>query len=59
MNQKELYCLKRAQQLSKMSGISLTAAWMKAEEEWSSEKTVSIKKVSNYDEYDDDMEDPD
>lgn len=59
MNQKELYCLKRAQQLSKMSGISLTAAWIKAEEEWSSEKTVSIKKVSNYDEYDDDMEDPD
>lgn len=59
MNLKELYCLNRAQQLSKMSGISLTAAWLKAEEEWSSGKTVSIKKVSNYDEYDDDMEDID
>ena len=57
MNQKELYCLKRAQQLSKMSGISLTAAWMKAEEEWSSGKTISIRKVSNYYESDDDVED--
>lgn len=59
MNTKELYCLNRAQQLSKMLGISLTAAWMKAEEEWCSGRPVSIKQVSSYDEYDDDMEDLD
>lgn len=56
MTKKELYCLYRAQQLNKTSGISLTVAWIKAEAEWNSGKTVSLKTVSYYDGYDDDME---
>ncbi len=57
-NNKELYCLYRARQLNRSTGMTLGQGWNQAEREWKRGKCVPLNiDRRKYDEYDDDRED--
>lgn len=52
MNDKEIYCMGRAEYLSDTLGISLTAGYAQAEEEWSKGRTTRSRRHMDESEYD-------
>lgn len=58
INNRELYCLYRAQELNETTGMTLRQGWEQAEREWKSCRCVPQNIDRREDEeYDDDAED--